>query len=125
MLQIAIGVVFNSLGQILVALRPMHKVQGGLWEFPGGKIEKNETPEEALSRELQEEVGITITSSQPLTTCEHHYKDHHVHLNVFRVDAFTGIARGCEGQIIQWVTLEELRELPLLAANHPIVNSLF
>jgi 8-oxo-dGTP diphosphatase len=123
-IHVAVGVVFNPLGQILIALRPSHKLQGGLWEFPGGKIEPNETPEQALARELAEEVGITILSVQPLTQCEHHYKDHHVYLDVFKIDKFAGTAYGKEGQIIDWVTPEKLLTLPLLSANHPIVEAI-
>lgn len=122
--RVAVGVVFNALGEILVALRPSHKLQGGLWEFPGGKIEPEETAEEALKRELLEEVGITVTSFSPLVQCEHHYQHHHVTLEVFYIQEFEGTALGHEGQVIDWVTLEKLRHLPLLSANHPIVEAI-
>jgi len=122
--QVAVGVVINPQGQILIALRPSHKLQGDLWEFPGGKIEHGETPEQALHRELQEEVGITIFSPTPLVQCEHHYKDNHVALEVFVIREFAGIASGLEGQKIDWVMPEELLKLPLLSANHPIVEAI-
>lgn len=122
--RVAVGIVFDPQGNILVALRPLDKIQGGLWEFPGGKIEENETAEEALIRELGEEVGITPTLLQFLLHCEHHYQDHHVYLEVFEVRAFEGIAHGKEGQRIDWVTKEQLCSLPLLSANHPIVELL-
>lgn len=121
---IAVGVVFNSLGKILVALRPEHKLQGGLWEFPGGKVEPGETVEQALQRELLEEVGIEINSPQPLTQCWHHYKDHRVWLDVWQVHEFIGEAHGREGQQIAWVSLAELHNLPLLSGNHPILEAL-
>jgi 8-oxo-dGTP diphosphatase len=121
--RVAVGVVFNAENKILVALRPLDKLQGGLWEFPGGKIEPNETAEEALARELLEEVGITITTAKPLLHCEHHYHEHHVYLEVFEVRSFEGIAYGKEGQKIDWVTPKKLLELPLLSANHPIVEA--
>lgn len=122
--RVAVGVIFNPQSEILIALRPLDKLQGGLWEFPGGKIEPFETAEEALHRELLEEVGITITSVKPLLHCEHHYQNHHVYLEVFEVRQFEGIAHGKEGQVVEWVAPEKLRELPLLSANHPIVEAI-
>lgn len=123
--RVAVGVVFNERREILVALRPGHKLQGGVWEFPGGKIERDETAEQALKRELLEEVGIIVEFAKPLIECEYHYKDHHhVTLVVFQIDKFQGNASGCEGQIIDWVTLEELKSLRLLSANHPIVGAI-
>lgn len=122
--QVAVGVIFDGAGEILVALRPTDKLQGGLWEFPGGKIEANETPLQALRRELLEEVGITVETAEPLVRCVHQYEQHHVHLHVFQVRHFHGIAHGCEGQKIDWVSVEKLLTLPLLAANHPIVEAI-
>lgn len=122
--RVAVGVVFNAEGKILIALRPSDKLQGGLWEFPGGKIEPNETAEEALRRELLEEVGISITYGKALLHCEHHYQQHHVYLEVFEIRKFEGIAFGKEGQTIDWVSPEKLLELPLLSANHPIVEAI-
>lgn len=122
--RVVVGVIFNALGEILVALRPSHKLQGGLWEFPGGKIEANETAEQALKREILEEVGLHVLTAKPLITCEHHYKHHHVVLDVFHTDHFDGTALGLEGQIIDWVSLEKLQQLPLLSANHPIVEAI-
>lgn len=121
---VAVGVIFNSQNKILVALRPNHKSQGGAWEFPGGKIELNETAEEALKRELLEEVGITVELAKPLIQCEHRYKHHHVILEVFQIEKFDGTAHGREGQVIDWVTIEQLQTLPLLSANHPIVTAI-
>jgi 8-oxo-dGTP diphosphatase len=121
---VAVGVVFNQAGEILVALRPHNKLQGGLWEFPGGKIETNETALQALKRELLEEVGITVEHADPLVDCGHHYEHHHVTLHVFQVRNFRGIAHGREGQQIDWVSVEKLLLLPLLAANHPIVEAI-
>lgn len=121
---VAIGVVFNASGEILVALRPQHKLQGGLWEFPGGKVEPGETVQHALKRELWEEVGIEISAPQPLTQCWHRYQDHQVWLDVWQVHEFLGEAHGREGQQIAWVSLAELQCLPLLSGNHPILEAL-
>ncbi|MDF3055516.1 MAG: 7,8-dihydro-8-oxoguanine-triphosphatase [Gammaproteobacteria bacterium] len=120
---IAVGVIFDNQRRILVALRPKDKFQGGLWEFPGGKIESGESVEQALKRELFEEVGITVITAEPLTLCDYHYQDHHVHLDVWCVLDFEGDAYGKEGQSVRWVTLEELKKLPMLAANHPIMQA--
>jgi 8-oxo-dGTP diphosphatase len=121
---IAVGVIFNKENKIFMALRPEDKLQGGLWEFPGGKVELGETIGQALRRELFEEVGIRVTKAEPLTQCDYHYQEHHVYLDVWCVLEFKGEAHGREGQSVRWVTLEELKELSVLAANHPIVEAL-
>jgi mutator protein MutT len=121
---VSVGVIFNALGHVLVALRPSHKLQGGLWEFPGGKIEPLETPEQALKREVMEEVGIHITAARPLLQCTHTYQHHSVQLHVFKIDHFEGTPQGLEGQILDWVSIEKLQKLPLLSANHPIVEAI-
>ena len=94
MLNVVAAVIHNPQGQILIAQRPVHKHQGGLWEFAGGKIEDGETAAQALVRELQEELGIIATQYRPLLTVEHHYSDKSVRLQVFRVTAFDGDAHG-------------------------------
>ena len=119
--QVAAGVVVNQQGKILVAKRPLEKHQGGLWEFPGGKIENDETAHQALARELQEEVGIHITVSEPLIKINHSYPDKTVCLHVLRVTEFKGNAWGCEGQEIAWVSPDKLLYLEFPAANTPIV----
>ena len=84
MLRVVAAVIHNPRGEILIARRPLHKHQGGLWEFPGGKIEDGEEAAQALIRELQEELGITPTAFRPLLTVEHHYPDKSVRLEVWR-----------------------------------------
>lgn len=123
-IHVAVGVIFNALGEILVSLRPSHKLQGGLWEFPGGKVEPKETAEQAVKREILEEVGLEAKSIQPLVQCEHHYQHHHVKLDVFQIHEFDGTPLGLEGQLIDWVSVEKLQKLPLLSANHPIVEAI-
>jgi 8-oxo-dGTP diphosphatase len=123
-IHVAVGVVFNSQNQILVALRSDHQLQGGLWEFPGGKVEPGETVQLALKRELWEETGIEIIHAVPLTQCDYNYKERHVWLDVWKVEQFRGEAYGKEGQQIAWVTLEELTKLPVLSANHFIVEAI-
>jgi 8-oxo-dGTP diphosphatase len=124
LVQVAVGVVEDPYGRILIARRPRHLHQGGLWEFPGGKIAEGEDVVTALARELQEEVGITITQTQPLITIEHDYGDKQVCLNVHRVTRFEGIAHGREGQPIEWVTVAELNAFEFPAANRGIINAM-
>lgn len=120
-LQVAVGIVKDCQGQVLVALRPKHVHQGELWEFPGGKVDAHESVAQALARELKEELGIIVHSSTPLITIRHQYPDLSVQLNVCLVEDFSGTATGCEGQQIQWVKADDLRSLQFPAANVPII----
>ncbi|MCL7420377.1 MAG: Nudix family hydrolase [Methylobacter sp.] len=120
-LQVAVGVVKDTVGRILISLRDRSLHQGGLWEFPGGKIEPMETAEQALSRELKEELDITVEAACPLITLEHQYPDLAVQLHVFLVEQFSGRARGCEGQPLKWVAPDELDDYVFPAANGPII----
>lgn len=114
----------DASGQVLIAQRPRDKHQGGLWEFPGGKLEINEERWQGLRRELQEEIGIDITHGQPLIGVQHDYSDKSVFLDVWLVDQWQGIARGVEGQEVRWVTLDELAQYEFPAANRPIIKAL-
>ncbi|MGB6975929.1 MAG: 8-oxo-dGTP diphosphatase MutT [Gammaproteobacteria bacterium] len=120
---VAVGVVFNSRGQVLVALRPKHADQSGLWEFPGGKVEPGETVQAALARELYEEVGIVVQSAEPLLQVPHHYPQREVLLDVWKVTAFQGHAYGREGQHIQWLFPHQLTQLAVPAANLVVVEA--
>jgi 8-oxo-dGTP diphosphatase len=122
-LQVAVGVVKNPEGKILISLRHADLHQGGLWEFPGGKIEVSETAEFALSRELKEELNITATAATPLITVNHQYPDLAVQLNVFLVEQFSGETKSCEGQPFKWVTPAELSHYAFPAANQPIITA--
>ncbi len=120
---VAAAAIFNRRGEVLLALRPAHKHQGGLWEFPGGKVEAGEHVLEALKRELHEELGITITRARPLIRIPHHYPDKFVLLDVWRVDEFLGEPHSREGQRIKWVAQDKLSQRDYPAANLPIVNA--
>ncbi|WP_372743325.1 8-oxo-dGTP diphosphatase MutT [Neptunomonas sp.] len=122
-IHVAAAVIEDGLGNVFLAKRPDDKHQGGLWEFPGGKVESGESPAAALIRELDEEVGIQVTESQPLIQVPYHYADKSVFLDVFRVTAFTGTAWGKEGQEVCWVPVNELDSYSFPAANKPILNA--
>jgi 8-oxo-dGTP diphosphatase len=123
-LHVAVGVIENKRGEILIAKRPDSAHQGGLWEFPGGKVDAGETLQSALSRELKEELAIDIRQSQPLIQIRHDYPDKSVLLDVHRVTDFSGEAKGNEGQPILWVHPESLTQYSFPAANKPIINAI-
>lgn len=95
----------------------------GLWEFPGGKVEANETPEVALIRELQEELGIDTWESclAPLTFASHSYDDFHLLMPLFACRKWKGTPQGREGQTLKWVTASKLRDYPMPAADIPLI----
>jgi len=123
---VAVGVIRNSSGEVLLARRPDHVHQGGLWEFPGGKVEAGESLQQALARELKEELGIEIDNFRPLIQVRHEYADKNVLLDVCEVREFRGEPRGNEGQPLRWVAVNALGEpyYPLPAANAPILKAL-
>ncbi len=110
-------------GRVLLTQRPEGKSMAGLWEFPGGKIEAGETPEQALIRELQEELGINTWSSclAPLTFASHSYEDFHLLMPLFACRKWEGIPQGKEGQNLKWVRPNQLRDYPMPPADEPIV----
>jgi 8-oxo-dGTP diphosphatase len=118
---VAVGVIRNARGQVLIAQRQAHLHQGGLWEFPGGKVEPGETVLQALRRELREELAITVEDASPLLKIRHRYPDRRVFLDVWQVHAFSGVPAGVEGQPICWVAAEELSRYEFPSANRPIV----
>lgn len=122
-LQVAVGVVKNTKGQVLISLRDESLHQGGLWEFPGGKIETNETAEQALVRELKEELAIQVTAATHLITVKHQYPDIAVQLNVFLVENYTDDAKSCEGQTFKWINPIDLKDYEFPAANQPIITA--
>ncbi len=121
LIHVAVGVITNSVGEILLAQRPAHLHQGGLWEFPGGKVEAGESVQQALRRELEEEVAITLQQAEPLIRIPYHYPEHSVLLDVWEVERFVGEPRGVEGQPLRWVAPGRLPDYAFPAANRPIV----
>jgi 8-oxo-dGTP diphosphatase len=110
-------------GRVLLAQRPPGKSLAGLWEFPGGKVEPGETPEHALIRELQEELGIDTWASclAPLTFASHSYDDFHLLMPLFACRKWQGIPQGREGQTLAWVSKSELRTYPMPPADIPLI----
>ena len=123
-IHVAAAAVFNDERQVLIAKRSADKHQGGLWEFPGGKVEPGEDVLTALGRELHEELGIDVTHARPLIRVKHAYPDKAVLLDVWRVDGFSGEPHGREGQPVEWCAIEALSEREFPAANQPIVQAL-
>lgn len=125
---VAVGVITsrNELNQTQYFLTKRHDNahQGGKWEFPGGKVEKNETVAQALARELKEEVDIEVLSCQPLTVIDHDYGDKKVSLEVFIVDNYIGEPCAQEGQEENWFALEHLKSLDFPKANEAIIAKL-
>lgn len=124
LIHVAAAALIDSDGRILLTRRHDDSHQGGLWEFPGGKLEPGEAIADGLARELHEELGITVTRHRPLIRVVHHYGDRSVLLDVHRVDAWQGEAHGREGQPMAWVGPHALGDYPMPAADVPIVKAL-
>ena len=123
-IHVAAGVILNSEGQILLALRPKDKHKGGLWDFPGGKVEAGESVLQALARELLEEVSLTVVEAAPFLIIDHDYGDKQVTLDVWLVTKHSGEPHGREGQAIAWVGVAELDKYQFPEANTAIVTAL-
>ena len=120
---VAVGVILDADRNILLSLRDADAHQGGLWEFPGGKVEAGESLDDALRRELREELDITPLRTSPLIEISHDYGDKQVLLDVHMVWEFAGTARGMEGQPLAWVPGAELADYAFPAANVPIISA--
>jgi 8-oxo-dGTP diphosphatase len=123
-IHVVAGVLRDAQGNILLAQRPVDKHLGGLWEFPGGKCESNESAVDALSRELYEELGLTQIHSRPLIQVSHDYGDKKIFLDVYLVTDWQGEPVGKEGQPLAWVSLKEMERYDMPAADEPIIKAL-
>ena len=113
-------------GKILLAQRPEGKAMAGLWEFPGGKIEPGERPEQALTRELNEELSITVSESDliPLTFASHTYEKFHLSMPLYAIHKWRGTPLPNEGQKLEWVVIGDLHSYPAPAADIPLFDFL-
>lgn len=123
-IHVAVGVIHRADGRILIARRAANQHLGGLWEFPGGKVENGESVSVALARELYEELGIVIGALSPLCKIQHDYPDKSVLLDVWHVHNFSGEAQGREGQPLRWVAPAELEPGEFPDANRAIIRAL-
>ena len=123
MLTVAVGILTDDGGRVLITRREKSAHQGGLWEFPGGKIEPGETPERALIRELEEELGIDTWESclAPLTFASHSYDDFHLLMPLFACRKWQGTPQSREGQTLKWVRPNALRDYPMPPADIPLI----
>ena len=124
LLSIAIGVLRNTKNEVLLGKRMKGKSLKGFWEFPGGKIEPNETPEEALFREFQEELGVEIGSSKKMDLIEYQYDHYDVLLMPFKIIDYIGYPAGLEGQELIWCAIDQLGEIDILPADRSLVEKL-
>lgn len=125
-MHVVVGVLINEKGEVLIALRPPHVVQPGLWEFPGGKVEPGESLENALIREFHEEIGVDVQRLTFLLKIERFFPEKrlHLYLHAFRILQYSGIPAGCENQEIRWVPIHTLKNYTFPEANAGIVELL-
>lgn len=123
-IKVAVGILISADHKVLVSLRPAHTPHGGLWEFPGGKFEKNETTLQALTRELTEEIGIEVVTASPLICVKHTYGTVSVELDTWQVTAYRGTPYGRENQEIRWVDRHALSQLQFPEGNRLIVEKI-
>jgi 8-oxo-dGTP diphosphatase len=113
-------------GRVLIAQRPEGKPMAGLWEFPGGKVEPGERPEQSLIRELREELGIVVKQDclAPLTFASHDYADFHLLMPLYVCRRWEGMVEPQEGQALKWVRPNRLRDYPMPPADEPLISHL-
>ena len=124
LLNIAIGILRNTRNEVLLGKRMKGKNLKGYWEFPGGKIKPDETPEEALFREFQEELGIEIGRSKKMESISYQYDQYDVLLMPFKIIDYVGNPAGLEGQELMWCATDQLKEIEILPADQSLVEKL-
>lgn len=124
LIHVAAAAIEDNQGRILITKRHDQVHQGGLWEFPGGKLEPGEAAIDGLLRELQEELGITPLHPEPLIQITHHYDDRSVLLEVYRVKDYMGLPQGMEGQPLEWLSPQFMQAEKFPAADRPVINAL-
>lgn len=123
---VAAGAFIDADGRVLLAQRPPGKPMAGLWEFPGGKIEDGERPEDSLIREAREELGIEVEPAclSPFAFASHSYSDFHLLMPLFMCRRWRGIPRALEGQVLAWVRAQRLNDYPMPPADEPLIGPL-
>lgn len=113
-------------GRVLLAQRPEGKALAGLWEFPGGKVEEGERPEQALIRELKEELAIDVSESclAPLTFASHAYEEFHLLMPLYVCRRWQGLVMAAEGQQLKWVRPRDMKDYPMPPADLPLIPHL-
>jgi 8-oxo-dGTP diphosphatase len=120
--RVVAAVIYDDRRRVLVTQRMAGKTLAGFWEFPGGKVESGESDAVALRRELREELGVQVSAAHAAIELEHEYAERHVQLSVWVVERFEGVPAGLEGQPLKWTLPAQLRSIPLLPADLPIVD---
>lgn len=120
----AVGIIIDKENRVLVDCRPNHWEMSGFWEFPGGKLEPKETVQQALTRELKEEIGITVLTAEPLIQVKLTLPKRHLILDAWQVLQYNGQAQSLEGQELRWVNAQELQALKMLESNQQILDVL-
>jgi 8-oxo-dGTP diphosphatase len=123
-IRVVAAALYDNDGRVLIAQRPPGRHMAGRWEFPGGKIDDGESEQAALSRELSEELGITVGSAHPLLTIRHDYVDRSVELVMWIVEDYVGEPRSLDGQQLKWVPPARLLEEDVLEADRPFIEAL-
>lgn len=123
-IEVAVGIVFNKHGHVLVGQRTVKDQYYQKWEFPGGKLEAGESAATALAREFMEEVGIEVLASTALMQLDHDYPDRQVRLYVRTITDYQGQVAALEGQALQWVEITQLEKLDFLQGNQAILELL-
>ena len=125
LLVVAVALV-DADGRVLIAQRPEGKALAGLWEFPGGKLAQGERPEDALIRELREELGVEVKAAclAPLTFASHTYEDFHLLMPLYVCRRWEGFVEPLEGQALKWVRPKDLRAYPMPPADEPLIPHL-
>jgi 8-oxo-dGTP diphosphatase len=122
--RVVAAALYDNLGRVLIADRPPGKHMAGRWEFPGGKVAEGETLSDALARELNEELGITVSAAQPLVDLTHDYPDRRVELHLWVVQGYTGEPKSLDGQQLKWVEPARLFDEDILEADLPFIQAL-
>jgi 8-oxo-dGTP diphosphatase len=126
LLLVVAAALIDADGRVLIAQRPPGKQLAGLWEFPGGKVDPGERPEQSLIRELAEELGITVKEDclAPLTFASHAYEDFHLLMPLYVCRRWEGFVQSREGQALKWVRARDLRDYPMPPADEPLLPAL-